>query len=177
LTASLLKTKKKFQINTERTCDCAPNHTNCLTAKEWTISQIAVWEFPYKKRDIRDKKIHPAVFPIGLPAKCIQLFTHKGELVLDPFAGIASTLVAAQDLGRNAVGFDLKKEYLEYAKTRLAEETPEDKDTKQILVCDEAHNIPDYFEEESLSLTVTSPPYANILNRPRLSQMIMLRNS
>ena len=136
---------------------------NCLTAKEWTKSQVAVWEFAYKKRDIRDKKIHPAVFPIDLPAKCISLFSHQGELILDPFVGIGSTMVAAQDLKRNAVGFDLKKEYLDYAKTRLVQ----DKSTKQILVQDEAHNIPDYLEEESLALTVTSPPYSNILNRPR----------
>ena len=160
---SIVKQKKKLKINTERTCDCEPNHTNCLTAKEWTKSQVAVWEFAYKKRDTRDKKIHPAVFPIDLPAKCISLFSHQGELILDPFVGIGSTMVAAQDLKRNAVGFDLKKEYLDYAKTRLVQ----DKSTKQILVQDEAHNIPDYLEEESLALTVTSPPYSNILNRPR----------
>jgi len=46
-------------------------------------------------------------FPIALPKKCIELFTHKGELVLDPFAGIGTTLIAARDLERNAVGFDL----------------------------------------------------------------------
>ena len=47
----------------------------------------------------------------------------QGELVLDPFVGIGSTLVAAKDLNRNAVGFDLKLEYLDYAKTRLQQET------------------------------------------------------
>ena len=161
--ATIVKQKRKLKINTERTCDCESNHTNCLTAKEWTKSQVAVWEFAYKKRDIRDKKIHPAVFPIDLPAKCISLFSHQGELILDPFVGIGSTMVAAQDLKRNAIGFDLKKEYLDYAKTRLSQ----DKSTKQILVNDEAHNIPKYIQEESLALTVTSPPYSNILNRPR----------
>jgi len=141
-----------------------------MTAKEWIQSQVAIWEFAYKKRDIRDKSIHPAVFPIGLPAKCISLFTHRGELVLDPFVGIGTTLVAAQDLGRNGVGFDLKKEYLKYAKTRLTQETLDENSTQQILVNDDAHNIPDYLDEESVSLTVTSPPYANILNRPRTNK-------
>lgn len=170
MVASILEASKKIRINTEKTCECEPNHINCLTAKEWTKCQVAVWEFAYKKRDIRDKNIHPAVFPIDLPAKCIELFSHKGELVLDPFVGIGSTLVAAQDLGRNAVGFDLKKEYLEFAKTRLAQDTLNKNPTKQILVNDEAHNIPDYFEEESITMAVTSPPYSNILNRPRTNK-------
>ena len=99
---------KKLEIPSQRTCSCKSNHINCLTAKEWVKSQVGIWEFFYEKRDIRDKDVHPAVFPIALPAKCIQIFTHKGELVLDPFVGIGTTLIAARDLGRNAVGFDLK---------------------------------------------------------------------
>ena len=67
--------KKHLKINHERTCDCKPNHINCLTAKEWMKSQVAIWEFFYEKRDIRDKNIHPAAYPIALPAQCIKLFT------------------------------------------------------------------------------------------------------
>ena len=78
-----------------------------MTAKEWIKSQLGVWEFYYEGRDIRDKDVHPAVFPINLAKKVIELFTHKGELVLDPFNGVGTTLLAAKDLERNAVGFDL----------------------------------------------------------------------
>jgi DNA modification methylase len=158
-------TKEPIEIDFERTCDCPPNHINCLTAKEWIQHQIAVWEFYYEKRDIRDKKVHPAVFPIALPAKCINLFSHRGELVLDPFVGSGTTLVAAQDLGRNAVGFDLKREYIEIANKRVEASTKDD--ARQIAVCDEAHDIPKYLDEGTVSLVVTSPPYANLLNRKR----------
>jgi DNA modification methylase len=127
-------------------------------------SQIAVWEFYYEKRDIRDKNIHPAVFPIALPAKCIQLFTHQGELVLDPFVGSGTTLVAAQDLGRNAVGFDLKAYYVDYSNERVLSGEDE---TSQIAIHDEALKVPEYLEEDTVSLCVTSPPYANLLNRKR----------
>src|SRR5581483_10098193 len=65
------------QIGHTRTCDCPPNHISCVTAKDWLKSQVAVWEFYYEGRDIRDKKIHPAVYPISLPARCIGLFTHR----------------------------------------------------------------------------------------------------
>lgn len=156
---------KQLRIGHTRTCACPSNHINCLSAKEWIQHQIAVWEFFYEARDVRDKNIHPATFPIALPSKCISLFTHKGELVLDPFVGAGTTLVAARDLERNAVGFDLKADYVDFSNRRL--DSLPDNGTKQIALCDDAHNIPSYLEEEAVALCVTSPPYANLLNRRR----------
>jgi len=165
------ESSKLLDVGYERTCNCSPKSLNCLSGKEWIQSQVAIWEFFYEKRDIRDKTIHPAVFPIGLPKKCISVFTHRGELVLDPFAGIGTTLLAAQDLYRNAVGFDLKEEYVQFARTRLAQ-TRLNTRTQQIAVCDDAHNIPEYLREETVALSITSPPYANMLNRPRKNKSI-----
>lgn len=169
--------KKKLDIPYQKTCNCPISHINCLTAKEWVKSQVGIWEFFYEKRDIRDKSIHPAVFPISLPAKCIQLFTHKGELVLDPFVGIGTTMIAAQDLGRNAVGFDLNEKYVKYAKKRLEQRGLGD--TKQIVICDDALNTPQHLDKETVTLAVTSPPYANMLNKPRLNKSMRgdLRNN
>src|SRR5437764_14047007 len=96
---------KKLDIATNRTCECEPSHINCLTAKDWMKCQLGVWQFCYEGRDIRDKTKHPATYPISLARKCIELFSHKGELVLDPFLGSGTTLVAARDVERNAVGF------------------------------------------------------------------------
>jgi len=160
---------KKIDINYKRSCNCGPTHINCLTPKEWLKSQVALWEFFYENRDIRDKDIHPAVFPIALPKKCIELFSHKGELILDPFAGIGTTLIAAKDLERNAVGFDLNKNYVEFAKKRLAQ-TNLQTNIQQIMINDDSINIPQYIEEETISLCVTSPPYANMLNKPKLNK-------
>lgn len=162
---------KTLNIGYKRICQCPPNHINCLTPKEWIQNQVAIWEFSYEKRDIRDKNIHPAVFPIELPAKCIKLFTHEGELVLDPFVGIGTTLLAAQDLNRNAVGFDLKEEYIKITKSRLSQ-TRLLNNTQQIAIKDDAHNIPQYLQEGTVALSVTSPPYANMLNRRRLNKSI-----
>lgn len=169
---------KPLSIGYEKTCDCSPNHINCLTPKEWIRSQVGIWEFSYEKRDIRDKSIHPAVFPIALPAKCIKLFTHEGELVLDPFVGIGTTLLAAQDLNRNAVGFDLKQEYIDTAKSRLAQGNLLNT-TQQIAVRDDARSIPHYLRENTVALTVTSPPYSKFLDKPRLNKSMRgdLRNN
>jgi DNA modification methylase len=174
-----VENKGKLSINYKRSCSCPASHINCLTSKEWVKGQVAVWELYYEKRDIRDKDIHPAVFPISLPKKCIELFTHKGELVLDPFAGIGTTLIAARDLERNAVGFDLNKEYVNFTEKRLSQLTINYNNTEQISICDDAKNITDYIEEETVSLCVTSPPYANMLNHKRLNKSIRsdLRNN
>ena len=141
---------------------------------------MAIWELYYEKRDIRDKNIHPAVFPIALPKKCIDLFTHQGELILDPFVGIGTTLIAARDLGRNAVGFDLNKKYVDYAEERINHNPVMNfYETKQIAICDDAINIYKYLGEEIISLCVTSPPYANMLNHKRKNKSLRsdLRNN
>jgi DNA modification methylase len=136
-----------------------------MSAKEWLKSQIGVWHFLYEKRDIRDKTLHPATFPIQLATKVIELFTHKGELVLDPFVGSGTTLAAAEDLDRNAVGFDLKSEYVALSQSRLQSNLFGH--AQQIAIHDDALNIPKYLEPGSVSLIWTSPPYANLLNRVR----------
>ena len=156
----------KLDISSYKTCDCSKNHINCMSPKEWLKSQLGVWQFTYENRDVRDKSVHPATFPISLSKKVIELFTHKGELVLDPFVGSGTTLVAAQDIDRNAVGFDLQKDYIKLCGERLATERLFNT-SQQIAVQDDAKNISKYFDKESVSLIFTSPPYANLLNRER----------
>jgi DNA modification methylase len=163
------KGKKKIKIGFQKTCICPDNHTNCMTAKEWIKSQLGVWEFNYQKRDIRDKEVHPAVFPISLAKRVIELFTHRGELTLDPFNGVGTTLLAAKDLERNGVGFDINERFCSISSSRLVQ-TQLVGDTKQITVCDDARSIADYLEPDTVKLVFTSPPYANLLNRPRLNK-------
>lgn len=64
---------------------------------------------------------HPAPFPVELAARCIRLSTWPGEVVLDPFAGSGSTLVAARDLGRRAIGIERSERYCELAARRLSQ--------------------------------------------------------
>lgn len=138
-----------------------------MTAKQWIKCQLGVWQFAYERRDIRDKRIHPATFPIALSKRVIELFTHRGQLVLDPFVGSGTTLVAAADLGRNAVGFDLQRSYIDLSARRLSRDCNLFNDAWQVAVHDDARNIPLYLEPETVSLIWTSPPYANLLNRRR----------
>lgn len=163
-TSELYRTN--IHIGYTKTCDCPPNHLNCMTAKEWVKSQIGVWQFNYEARDIRDKNLHPATFPISLAKRIIELFTHAGELVLDPFVGSGTTLIAARDLNRNAIGFDLQEKYIELCQKRLADDNFFN-NAQQIAIQDDALHIDQYLEPETVKLIWTSPPYANLLNRKR----------
>ena len=157
---------KIINIGFSKTCECKGTKINCLEAKEWLKSQLGVWQFTYEKRDIRDKEIHPATFPISLSTKVIKLFTHEGELVLDPFVGSGTTLLSAQDCNRNALGFDLQENYIKLSNSRLIQGNAFN-DSEQIAIQDDARNIKEYLAPESISLIWTSPPYGNLLNRKR----------
>lgn len=63
--------------------------------------------------------LHPAQKPVDLMRALIELTSAEGQIVLDPFAGSGSTLVAAKELGRQYIGFDFSEEYCDIANKRL----------------------------------------------------------
>ena len=65
---------------------------------------------------------HPCPYPIALPTRCISAVTDIGDIVLDPFAGSGTTLRAAKDLGRKAIGIEIDERYCEIAAKRLGQE-------------------------------------------------------
>jgi len=82
---------------------------------EWTKS---VWTFPA----VSAKKIgHPAPFPEELPNRLIKLYSFKQDVILDPFLGSGTTSLSAIKNGRNYVGYDTNKKYIELANKRVAE--------------------------------------------------------
>ncbi|MDR2772115.1 MAG: site-specific DNA-methyltransferase [Elusimicrobiota bacterium] len=68
-------------------------------------------------------KSHSAVFPVGLPAWFIKLFTKTGDTVLDPFLGSGTTCVASLNLDRNSIGIEILDEYCKLAQERINKET------------------------------------------------------
>jgi site-specific DNA-methyltransferase (adenine-specific) len=81
---------------------------------EWTKS---VWTMNTESA----KKIgHPAPFPVELPYRLIQLYTYKGDVILDPFMGSGSTAIAALKSDRKYVGYDIDAEYIKLAEERIA---------------------------------------------------------
>jgi len=81
---------------------------------EWTKS---VWTMNPESA----KKVgHPAPFPIELPYRLLQLYTYKGDVILDPFMGSGSTAIAALKSDRKYVGYDIDPEYIKLAEERIA---------------------------------------------------------
>ena len=83
---------------------------------------------------------HPAPFPIELPLRLIQLYSFKGDIILDPFMGSGTTAVSAIKSERNFVGYDISQEYIDLAEkrispflkqTRIEFELPDIADTKK----------------------------------------------
>jgi len=78
-----------------------------------------VWEIPNVKSNHVEKTIHPCQFPVGLIERLILSMTNSGDLLFDPFAGVASAGVAAAIHGRRFLGCDISHEYLEIGRKRI----------------------------------------------------------
>ena len=81
--------------------------------KEWTNG---LWTFSGEKKS---RIGHPAPFPLELPRRCIKLFSYVDDLVLDPFMGSGTTLIAANQNNRRSIGIDIDKGYCDLATNRL----------------------------------------------------------
>ncbi len=89
---------------------------SAMTTEEWNTCFSGHWYFPGTKQDG-----HLAMFPEELPARLIKMFTFPGETVLDPFLGSGTTSLAARNLGRHSVGYELNPLFLPIIKEKVGE--------------------------------------------------------
>jgi DNA modification methylase len=144
---------------------------NSLDGKTWTRHSISVWSDIRKSKEELALK-HPALFPSQLVERLIECFLPSaGRVVLDPFCGLGSTVVAAQNMGRIGIGLDINKEYLGMARARLNGE-----DDGCRLIEADARDVVSHVEPASVDLVVTSPPYWNVLTRRRTADRKEVRN-
>jgi site-specific DNA-methyltransferase (adenine-specific) len=90
-----------------------------MTREDFMENTLDVWEIPAESAT---RVGHPAPFPVELPARLIELYTYRGDLVLDPFAGSGTTALAAVRAGRHYAGYDLDESYIALAETRVEDE-------------------------------------------------------
>lgn len=86
----------------------------------WSIDD-SVWSINTPKPEEKKFGKHPTQKPIELLSRIVQASTHEGDLILDPFTGSSTTGIAAVNYGRNFIGIDMDKEYLELSKKRYDE--------------------------------------------------------
>ena len=105
-----------------------------MTKEEWNIFFASHWTFSGAKQDG-----HIAVFPEELPCRLIKMFSFAGETVLDPFMGSGTTALAAKNLQRNSVGYEINPEFISYYKKKLDVESADFNETEYIIQNDESY--------------------------------------
>lgn len=83
---------------------------------EW---ETGLWDIPNVKSNHVEKTVHPCQFPVELVERCVLALSNEGDWVLDPFAGVASSLIASVKNGRKAIGIEKEKEYIEVGAERI----------------------------------------------------------
>ena len=154
------------------------NRYNELTGKEWLQYSFSIWRDIRKNNGEKQLK-HPAIFPVQLAARIINIFTKANDVVLDPFAGIGSTIIAAYKEGRKGIGFELSAEFANVTQKRIQEVKDSNLDRNNIkpeIYNADSRNLLDYIKVNSTNLCVTSPPYWDILNMRRTADIKVATN-
>ena len=137
---------------------------NDLDGKTWTRYSVSVWDLKKTKKEA--SLGHPALFPQALIERLVKIFTKSRDIVLDPFMGAGSTLVAAQILDRKGIGFEIAPHYISLAKERLAQISESTLSEVEIYEHD-ARQLAQEISPDSVDFVVTSPPYWNIHHQRR----------
>lgn len=88
--------------------------TSTISSSDFVMLTKDIWEMPTERRNG-----HPAPYPSELVKRCLNLFSYKGDMILDPFIGSGTTAIVCRKLGRNCIGIELESEYCDLAKDRL----------------------------------------------------------
>lgn len=143
---------------------------NNLNGKEWLMNSFSIL------RDIRKTKEevslkHPALFPSQLVERFINIFTREeGEVILDPFLGVGSSLVACVNTSRQGIGCELNPDFADLAIKRIESKKMELFKEKwfdqEVLIGDNRETLKK-IASESVDFSLSSPPYWDILNQKR----------
>lgn len=86
-----------------------------LSLEEWKTYFDGTWTIPGE----RQKGGHVAMYPVELPHRLIKMYSFIGETVFDPFLGSGTTSLAAKELGRNSIGYEINPEYIDIIKRKV----------------------------------------------------------
>ncbi len=117
----VVASKGRFDRAVDRSTRAARGlpHVATTTADEFMEATLDVWELAPESAT---RVGHPAPFPVELPQRFIELYTWRGDVVLDPFMGVGTAAVAAVRTGRHYLGYDTDPTYVEAARKRVAAE-------------------------------------------------------
>ena len=169
ITSSLLKYEEELSDTkeTEGVYD-SRNSLNNLTGKQWIPETKSFWYqkgLGSKHPHAQIERQHPAPFSYQDISRLVSFFTKEGEVVLDPFSGVGSTIKACAIQGRTGIGIELSEKWNNLAKGRIELEVGEGKSDKHIFINGDSIKELKKLKENSIDFMVTSPPYWSILNK------------
>ena len=160
-----IKSANQLIISTEDGAFSLRNKLNHLTGKKWTIFTCSWFIFNALHSDLAEEKAicensvnHPATYSPTMIRGFVEFFTKEGGKVLDPFAGIGSSLVACQRSNRIGYGVELNPNYYQTMLKRVPEFT-------ENIINGDSSQIKNYFESSMFDFCISSPPYWDVLNR------------
>ena len=109
---------------------------------------------------------HGAVYPIKLCERLIKMYSAEGDTVFDPFLGIGTTMIAAQQLNRHCVGTELNPKFASIAQIWLNDvQGLFGNNMHYKIVNDDCRNLLQHVRKDKVQLTITSPPYADFIQK------------
>jgi site-specific DNA-methyltransferase (adenine-specific) len=128
----IIASKGRFDRAVDRPSRAAQGlpHEATTTADEFMDATTDLWELAPESAT---RVGHPAPFPVELPQRLIELFTYRGDVVLDPFMGSGTTAVAAVRTDRHFLGYDMDPGYVEAARARVATERERPRRTEPVI--------------------------------------------
>ncbi|MHA1444673.1 MAG: DNA methyltransferase [Candidatus Hodarchaeales archaeon] len=156
------------------------NKLNLLTGREW-LKVTKSWMILRPPRRRQNDVLHPAKFPEKIVRMFITFFTKPGELIVDTFLGSGSTIIAAKQSNRNAIGIELAEKYVKISRDRLTQTVIQsypplyNTDVKSFwkVVNGNSLEMTDIWRKNDfpiIDFAITSPPYWSQLDRDEIRQ-------
>lgn len=146
---------------------------NGLSAREWAALSSSVWNDVSSTRSKKHLD-HGATYPEKLCNRLISMYSREGDLVLDPFLGTGTTVIAAIKNGRNGIGIELTDRFYSVAYESIISTV----NSTQLTMFDNERPFGEYnlfkgdcseilkkLDNETVQLTITSPPYADLIHK------------
>lgn len=153
---------------------------NQLSGSEWVKYSMSVWD-DIKKNPQENQLKHPAMFPEMLVKRLISCFASDyDKIILDPFMGSGSTILAAYKMGKMGIGIDISPEYLELVNMRIKQTEIDFNNNSEtlalpLLIQGDARNLENLLDKE-IDMCITSPPYWDILEQKRTADGKSIKN-
>jgi DNA modification methylase len=136
---------------------------NGLSAREWAAHGRNVWNDVSSPRQAKHLA-HGATFSVKLATRLIEMYSRVGDWVLDPFLGTGTTLEACRETGRHGIGIELNEKFLPESQA-ICEQPPLIEGTQLEVIHGDCRNLLEHVAPAQIQLVVTSPPYANFIQK------------